>query len=69
MAKQRDQFSVSLPIRERRKLDRLAKDDGRSRSGYVKRLIQRHLSEVGGKAALRSPDMRRPAREGGPRSQ
>ncbi len=51
MAKQRTQFSVSLPIPERRKLDRLAKDECRTRSGYVRRIIQRHLSEVDQKAA------------------
>jgi predicted DNA-binding protein len=51
MSKQREQFSVSLPLRERRKLDRLAREDGRTRTGYVQRILLRHLSEVEGKAA------------------
>jgi predicted DNA-binding protein len=50
--KSRQQFSVTLPDRDRRKLDRLARADGRSRSGYVKRIIDRHLDEVDRKVSV-----------------
>ena len=45
MSKQ-PQFSVSMPARDFHRLNRLAQADGRSRSQYVKRVIDRHLREV-----------------------
>lgn len=45
------QFSIALPDQHRLKLDRLAKEDGRSRTGYIKRLVALHLREQEGTTA------------------
>jgi len=45
------QFTVTVPGRKLKRLTELAKQDGRSRSNYVERILDRHLREVEAKAA------------------
>ena len=45
------QVSVSLPDPVRRKIDKLAKQDSRSRSIYIARVVEAHLAEREGRAA------------------
>ena len=42
-----EQFSIRLPGPKRAKIDKLAKEDGRSRAGYIAHVLDRHLEEVG----------------------
>ena len=41
----KEQFSIRLPVSDRRKIDRLAKREGRTRAGYVQKLVTCHLAE------------------------
>jgi metal-responsive CopG/Arc/MetJ family transcriptional regulator len=45
------QFCVSMPAPSVRKLNKLAKEDGRSRSQFVRRLIEREIAAQETKAA------------------
>jgi predicted DNA-binding protein len=45
------QFSVGLPGRQFRQLDQLAHEAGRTRSGYARDILSRHLAQVDRKAA------------------
>jgi predicted DNA-binding protein len=45
------QFTVTVPRPKLRQLTALAKEDGRSRSNYVERVLDRHIAELEAKAA------------------
>jgi predicted DNA-binding protein len=45
------QFTVCVPPRNLRRLNELAKRDGRTRSNYVEQVLARHIRDVEGKAA------------------
>jgi predicted DNA-binding protein len=45
-AKRDPQFSVSMPDPMFRRVTELAREDGRSRSGYVARIVAQHLNDL-----------------------
>jgi predicted DNA-binding protein len=47
MPTKQSQFTVTIPPTKLRRLTALAVKDGRSRSNYVERVLDRHLEEVG----------------------
>jgi metal-responsive CopG/Arc/MetJ family transcriptional regulator len=44
------QFSITIPAQKLRRLNQVVKDEERSRSQYVRRLIERDSAEREGKA-------------------
>jgi hypothetical protein len=49
--KQSSQFTVTIPPNKLRRLNALAKEDGRSRNNYVLRVLDRHFAAQEGKTA------------------